>query len=52
MFPKKLALTSPISRDRSAGLVRSRTQATEFSFLIKMFYLEQIHADPACSSLP
>jgi hypothetical protein len=32
VFPQKLALTSPTSGGRSAGLVRSRTQATEFSF--------------------
>jgi hypothetical protein len=29
---KNLALTSPTSRGRSVGIVRSRTQATEFSF--------------------
>jgi hypothetical protein len=27
---KKLAITSPTSCDRSVGIVRSRTQATEF----------------------
>jgi hypothetical protein len=31
--PQKLALTSPTSGDYSVGIVRSRTQATEFSFL-------------------
>jgi hypothetical protein len=30
--PQKLALTSPTSGGRSIGIVRSRTQATEFSF--------------------
>jgi hypothetical protein len=30
--PKKLALTSPTSGGRSVDMVRSRTQATEFSF--------------------
>jgi hypothetical protein len=30
--PQKLALTSPTSGGRSVGIVRSRTQATEFSF--------------------
>jgi hypothetical protein len=30
LFPQKLALTSPISGGRSVGIVRSRTQATEF----------------------
>jgi hypothetical protein len=31
--PQKLALTSPTIGGRSFGTVRSRTQATEFSFL-------------------
>jgi hypothetical protein len=31
LYPKKLALTSPVSGGRSVGIVRSRTQATEFS---------------------
>jgi hypothetical protein len=31
-YPQKLALTSPISGGRSVGIIRSRTQATEFSF--------------------
>jgi hypothetical protein len=30
--PQKLALTSPTIGGRSAGVVRSRTQATEFYF--------------------
>jgi hypothetical protein len=29
---KKLAITSPTSGGRSVGIVRSRTQTTEFSF--------------------
>jgi hypothetical protein len=33
VYPQKLALTSPTSGGRSVGIVRSRTQATEFSFL-------------------
>jgi hypothetical protein len=33
-YPQKLALTSPTSGGRSVGIVRSRTQATEFSFFI------------------
>jgi hypothetical protein len=33
LYPQKLALTSPISGGRSVGIVRSRTQATEFSLL-------------------
>jgi hypothetical protein len=34
LYPQKLALTSPTSRGRSVGIVSSRTQATEFSFII------------------
>jgi hypothetical protein len=34
IYPPKLALTSPTSGGRSIGIVRSRTKATEFSFLI------------------
>jgi hypothetical protein len=29
LYPQKLALTSPTSSDRSVGIVRSRTKATE-----------------------
>jgi hypothetical protein len=32
LYSQKLALTSPTSDGRSVGIVRSRTQATEFSF--------------------
>jgi hypothetical protein len=32
LYPQKLALTSPKSGGRSVGIVRSRNQATEFSF--------------------
>jgi hypothetical protein len=35
LYPQKLALTSPMSGVRSVGIVRSRTQAAEFSFSIK-----------------
>jgi hypothetical protein len=30
LYPQKLALTSPISCCRSVGIMRSRTEATEF----------------------
>jgi len=33
LYPQKLALTSPTGGGRSVGIVRSRTKATEFSFL-------------------
>jgi hypothetical protein len=32
LYPQKLAITSPTSGGRSVGIVRSRTQAMEFSF--------------------
>jgi hypothetical protein len=40
--PKKLALTSPTSGARSVGIVRSRTQATEFSFLFHYVIWEYV----------
>jgi hypothetical protein len=30
-YPQKLALTSPTSGGRSVGIIRMRTEATEFS---------------------
>jgi hypothetical protein len=33
LYPQKLALTSPTSGDRSVGIVRSRTKATELLLL-------------------
>ena len=33
LYPQKLALTSPTGGGRSVGIVRSRTKATEFSFI-------------------
>jgi hypothetical protein len=38
LYPQKLALTSLTSGGRSVGIVRSRTQATEFSF----FYTSKV----------
>jgi hypothetical protein len=39
LYPQKLALSSPTSGGRSAGIVRSRTQATEFfSVLLRILY--------------
>jgi hypothetical protein len=37
LYLQKLALTSPTSGGRSVGIVRSRTQATEFSFFFSFF---------------
>jgi hypothetical protein len=34
LYPQKLALTSPTGGGRSVGIVRSRTKAMEFSFLV------------------
>jgi hypothetical protein len=36
LYPQKLALTSPTSDSRAVGIVRSRTQATEFSSLVQI----------------
>jgi hypothetical protein len=36
LYPQKLPLTSPTSGGRSVGIVRSQTQATEFSFSFSM----------------
>jgi hypothetical protein len=33
-YPQKLALTSPTSGGRSVGIVRPRTQTTEFGFFL------------------
>jgi hypothetical protein len=33
LYPRKLALTSPTSGGRSVGIVRSRTQTTEYFFI-------------------
>jgi hypothetical protein len=37
LYPQKLALTSLTSGGRSVGIVRLRTQATEFSFSLELF---------------
>jgi hypothetical protein len=34
LYPQELALTSPTSGGRSVGIVRSRTQATEFIYRV------------------
>jgi hypothetical protein len=34
LYPQKLAIASPTSGGRSIGIVRSRTQTMEFSFLV------------------
>jgi len=37
LYPQKLALISPIGGGRSVGIVRVRTKATEFSFVVCLF---------------
>jgi hypothetical protein len=37
LYPQKMALTSPTSGGRSVGIVRLRTKATEFSFLVNIY---------------
>jgi hypothetical protein len=41
LYPQKSALTSPTSSGRSVGIVRSRTQATEFNLVFRFSYLIQ-----------
>jgi hypothetical protein len=41
-YPQKLALTSLTSGGRSVDIVRSRTQATEFSFSFRFSYLVMV----------
>jgi hypothetical protein len=49
---KRLALTSPTSGGRSVGVVRSRTQATEFSlvFLMMVYNTQNRWVHALCSS--
>jgi hypothetical protein len=42
LYPQKLALTWPTSGGRSVGIVRSRTQVTEFSLVITGNYRENV----------
>jgi hypothetical protein len=42
LYPQKLALTSPTSGGRSVGIVRSRTQATEFSFYVREIKWQEV----------
>ena len=43
LYPQKLALTSPTGGGRSVGIVRSRTKATEFSFLVLVLLKLRVH---------
>jgi hypothetical protein len=49
LSPQKLALTSPKSSGRSAGIVHSRTEATEFillfCFLLHWIYIVKFGTD-------
>jgi hypothetical protein len=44
LYPQKLALTSPTSGDRLVGVARSRTQATEFSFLLTTIWMSTLYS--------
>jgi hypothetical protein len=46
LYLQKLALTSPTSSGRSVGIVRSRTQATEFSFSFSLVCRRPIDKNP------
>jgi hypothetical protein len=50
LYPQKLAITSPTSGGRSVGIARSRTQATEFSFLCTNRFEPQANASSHGSS--
>ena len=39
LHPQKLALTSLAGGGHSVGIVRSRTKATEFFFLLELFMM-------------
>ena len=45
LYPQKLALTSPTGGGRSVGIVRLRTKATEFFFLVHLvgFIIRMYH---------
>jgi hypothetical protein len=43
LYPQKLAITSPTSGGCSVGVVRSRTQATEFSFSLGLAIEEEYY---------
>jgi hypothetical protein len=43
LCPQELVLTSPTSCGSSVGIVRSRTQATEFSFIYICIHTQQLH---------
>jgi hypothetical protein len=43
LYQQKLALTSHTSGGRSVGIVRSRTQAMEFSIIVHLMNLFYIH---------
>jgi hypothetical protein len=47
-YPQKLALTLPTSGDRSVGIVRARTKATELLYQpvdknIKLLFIDQVY---------
>ena len=46
LYPQKLALNSPTGGGRSVGIVRSRTKATEFSFLVDVGEIHVVSLEP------
>jgi hypothetical protein len=44
LYPQTLAITSPTSCGLSVGIVRSRTKATEFFFLVKLILKSPLNA--------
>ena len=52
LYPQELALTSPTGGCRSVGIVRSRTKATEFSFLVQFFSVNIRENQFRCYEVP
>jgi len=51
LYPQKLALTSPTGGGRSVGMVRSRTKATEFSFMSMYLHRASWHLSRALTEV-
>jgi hypothetical protein len=52
LYPQKLALISLKSGGRSVGIVRSRTQATEFSFSVNEYNVQYHAVKEMCKQYP
>jgi hypothetical protein len=55
LYPQKLALTSPTSGGRSVGIARSRTEATEFFYImlcVRNFAIQELRSECHLNILP